>query len=554
MRELNRNPDLAGNDALAAEALDRAAEARVFGDYELLHEIARGGMGVVFKARQRSLDRIVALKMISAGEFATKEQALRFRVEAEVAARLQHPNIVRIYETGEHVGRPYFSMDYVAGGNLAALVREKPLPAKRAAAYVKTIAEAIHYAHEQGILHRDLKPSNVLIDDADQPRVTDFGLAKRMTKESFLTVTGDVMGSPSFMPPEQAGGKGVKAGRSSDVYGLGAILFYLVSARPPFVAGNVAETLHHVLNSDPVSPRMYNPGVPAELAAVCLKCLAKGPEKRYQTAQEVADELRRFLNDEPILALSPFGVDFSQLHWAKSAYAREYLDDADEIIPVRRYLFSVLASFLQSFRSPGPVRVCDFGCGDGALDQEISRLDGTIDLTLVDGSSEMLEAARQRLGGASQVRFVQATFDAVIRGDVRLGPFEFIVSSFAIHHLNPTERTAFLFRAVRMLVPGGWFLNLDVGLSDDAALTEWHFARWREQVAAQQARVAKSKLPPDLVERVRRDPDNQFSTITSQLNSMRSAGFVEVECLHRDGIFVLYCGRNPLSNPSVPLE
>jgi tetratricopeptide (TPR) repeat protein len=193
-------------------------------------------------------------------------------------------------------------MDYVEGGNLAALVREKPLPAKRAAGYVKTIAEAIHYAHEQGILHRDLKPSNVLIDSSDQPHVTDFGLAKRMQKESFLTVTGDVMGSPNFMPPEQAGAKGVKAGRYSDVYSLGGILFYLVTGRPPFVAENVAETLHHVLNTEPVSPRLLNPSVPQDIATICLKCLEKEPAKRYQTAHQLADELNRFRNDEPIHA------------------------------------------------------------------------------------------------------------------------------------------------------------------------------------------------------------------------------------------------------------
>jgi len=275
---------------------------RLFGDYELLEEVARGGMGVVFKARQLKLDRIVAVKMILSGQFAGKDELLRFHAEAESAARLQHPNIVRIHETGEVDGQPYFSMDYVDGGSLAGLVREKPLPPTRAASYVKTIAHAIHYAHEQGILHRDLKPSNVLIDQADQPHVTDFGLARRMTKESFLTVTGDVMGSPGFMPPEQAGAKGIKAGRYSDVYGLGAILFYLLTGRPPFVAESAAEALHHVLDTEPVSPRLLNPSVPQDIATICLKCLEKEPAKRYRTMQQLAEELGRFLNDEPIHA------------------------------------------------------------------------------------------------------------------------------------------------------------------------------------------------------------------------------------------------------------
>jgi WD40 repeat protein/serine/threonine protein kinase len=305
--QAGQNPTGAESAAsVPPEAIQQSQRAlptiRYFGDYELLEEIARGGMGIVFKARQRKLDRLVAVKLILAGEFASREQALRFRAEVEAAARLQHPNIVRIHETGEHEGQPYFSMDYVEGGNLAALVREKPLPAKRAAAYVKTIAEAIHYAHEQGILHRDLKPSNVLIDANDQPRVTDFGLAKRMQKESFLTETGDIMGSPNFMPPEQAGAKAVKAGRYSDVYSLGGILFYLVTGRPPFVAESVAHTMHHVLNTEPVSPRLLNAGVPQDIATICLKCLEKEPTRRYQTAQQLADELNRFLSDEPIHA------------------------------------------------------------------------------------------------------------------------------------------------------------------------------------------------------------------------------------------------------------
>src|SRR5262245_55874750 len=227
-------------------------KVRYFGDYELLEEIAHGGMGVVFKARQVSLNRIVALKMILAGPYASKDFIQRFRAEAESAAKLQHPNIVAIHEVGEHEGHHYFSMDYVEGQNLAQLVRDKPLLAQRAAGYVKTISEAIHYAHQQGILHRDLKPSNVLIDQFDQPRVTDFGLAKRIanselgTQNSELTATGQVLGTPNYMPPEQAGGKRGEIGPRSDVYSLGAILYFLLTARPPFFAEAFEETLHQV--------------------------------------------------------------------------------------------------------------------------------------------------------------------------------------------------------------------------------------------------------------------------------------------------------------------
>ncbi|MBI2947167.1 MAG: protein kinase [Verrucomicrobia bacterium] len=294
-------PPATGSAALAGSQSPFGA-TRSVGDYELLEEIARGGMGVVYLARQKSLDRMVALKMILAGQFAGPERVRRFRVEAEAAAQLRHPNIVAIHETGEVDGQPYFSMDYVEGRDLAALVRDKPVSARRAAQYVRTIAEAVHYAHERGILHRDLKPSNILIDQDDQPRVTDFGLAKRIEADSGLTVSGEMLGSPNFMPPEQAGLKRGQAGRQSDVYGLGGILFFLVTGRPPFVAETVATTLQEVLHAEPISPRTLNRGVPEDLATICLKCLAKNPAQRYTTAQEVADELGRFLRDEPIRA------------------------------------------------------------------------------------------------------------------------------------------------------------------------------------------------------------------------------------------------------------
>lgn len=294
----------------------RETMPRTFGDYELLEEIARGGMGVVFKAHQKSLDRIVAVKMMLSGWFASKEQAIRFRGEAEAAARLQHPNIVRIHETGEHNGQPYFSMDFVEGQSLAALVREKLFPTHRAAAYVKTIAEAIHYAHEQGVLHRDIKPSNVLIDHADQPRVTDFGVAKRMTEESLLTETGDVIGSPSFMPPEQASAKGVKAGPYSDVYSLGALLYHLLTGRPPFVGGTAAQTLRQVEHDQPLSPRHLNRSLPRDLETVCLKCLEKDPKRRYSTARELAEDLERHLQGKPVLA-RPIGAWSRGLRWTR---------------------------------------------------------------------------------------------------------------------------------------------------------------------------------------------------------------------------------------------
>jgi WD40 repeat protein/tRNA A-37 threonylcarbamoyl transferase component Bud32 len=268
----------------------------------LLEEIARGGMGLIYKARQLSLNRIVALKMMLPSLLASATEVQRFRAEAEAAANLQHPNIVAIHEVGEHEGQLYFSMDYVEGQSLAAQVRDHPLPAETAARYVKTAAEAIHYAHRQGFLHRDLKPSNILIDAANKPRITDFGLAKRMESDSRLTTTGAVLGTPSYMSPEQAAGKNDQVGPESEVYSLGAILYELLTGRPPFQAATPLDTVLLVLNSEPVAPGLLAPKLNRDLETICLKCLEKERRRRYQSAQELADDLGRYLNRKPIVA------------------------------------------------------------------------------------------------------------------------------------------------------------------------------------------------------------------------------------------------------------
>lgn len=273
-----------------------------FGDYELIEEIARGGMGVVYRARQLSLNRIVAVKMLLFGQFSSDEFVRRFKAEAAAAAALQHPNIVAIHEIGEHAGMHFFSMDYVEGQDFGRILRERPVPARQIAGWLRTLARTVHYAHERGVLHRDLKPSNVLLDTAGHLRLTDFGLAKRLEAGSSVTASDQMVGTPSYMPPEQAAPDRGPAGPASDVYSLGAILYHMLTGRAPVVADSLASTLLAVLHEDPVSPRLLNRSIPRDLETIALKCLQKNPQRRYASAEALAADLDRYLQGKPIQA------------------------------------------------------------------------------------------------------------------------------------------------------------------------------------------------------------------------------------------------------------
>jgi WD40 repeat protein/tetratricopeptide (TPR) repeat protein len=275
---------------------------RPFGEYELLSEIARGGMGVVFRARQVKLNRPVAIKMILSGEFANEEHVQRFYSEAEAAANLDHPGIVPIHEVGQQDGQHFFSMGFVDGQSLSALIKDGPLPPREAAKLLAQIVSAVRYAHEHGVIHRDLKPANVLLDVDGHPRVTDFGLAKRVTGDSGLTASGQIMGTPSYMPPEQAAGRIDQIGPAADIYSLGAILYEMLTGRPPFRAATPVDTLRQVLEREPAEPRKLNPAIDRDLETICLKCLAKQPRERYASAVDLHDELTRYLSGEPIHA------------------------------------------------------------------------------------------------------------------------------------------------------------------------------------------------------------------------------------------------------------
>jgi len=293
-------------DATAApdgKKATRAAELLgELGDYELLEEIGRGGQGVVFRARQKSLNRTVALKVISLGQWASKAHLKRFRLEAEAAARLEHPGIVPIHEVGERDGQCYFSMKFIEGGQLDEVTKREPMSIRQAVELIAKVTRTVHYAHEHGILHRDIKPGNILVDQKGEPHLTDFGLARLVETESTVTRTMEVLGTPSYMAPEQAVGDNAAISSVTDVYGLGAVLYQLLTGQPPFAGGTTYETIKLLLDTEPRQPRQLNPKIDRDLSTICLKCLEKDPTRRYPSALALAEDLERWLKHEPIQA------------------------------------------------------------------------------------------------------------------------------------------------------------------------------------------------------------------------------------------------------------
>ena len=286
------------------------------GDYELLEEVGRGGQGVVFRARQKSLNRTVALKVISLGQWASKAHVKRFRREAEAAASLDHPGIVPIHEVGERDGSCYFSMQFIEGGQLDEVVRLTPMSIRQAAELIAKVARTVHYAHEHGILHRDIKPGNILLDKNSEPHLTDFGLARLLDTQSSVTRAIDVLGTPSYMAPEQAAGGTIKLSKATDVYGLGAVLYQLLTGQPPFAGGTTYETIRLLRDTEPRQPRQLNPKIDRDLSTICLKCLEKDPKRRYSSALALGEDLGHWLKHEPIRA-KPSGLFVHGRKWVR---------------------------------------------------------------------------------------------------------------------------------------------------------------------------------------------------------------------------------------------
>jgi WD40 repeat protein len=358
---------------------------RFFANYELLEEIAQGGMGIVYKARDVNLNRIVALKMILWGQYATEADVKRFRTEAEAASNLDHPNIIPIFEVGEHAGRHFFSMRFIEGGNLADHLTDYLKDLKLAAKLMATLARAIHYAHQRGILHRDLKPANVMLDTQGQPHVADFGLARKVKGDANATHTGVIMGSPNYMSPEQAAGGKAPLTTATDIYSLGAMLYLLLTGRPPFETDSPLATLRKLTTQEPASPRSLNPRVDRDLETICLKCLEKNPQRRYGSAEALAEDLERWRRREPIAA-RPTGLVERSAKWVRRHPARAALIGVS--------FAAVIALVVMDQQNKGEIRLQR---DEAFYQKKIAELAGERALKTADKNRRIADISRQRL-------------------------------------------------------------------------------------------------------------------------------------------------------------
>ena len=392
------DPGHVDKPAHAATKSERlAAILGELGDYELLEEVGRGGQGVVFRARQKSLNRTVALKVISLGQWASKAHVKRFRREAEAAARLDHPSIVPIHEVGEHDSQCYFSMQFIEGGQLDEVIKREPMSIRQAAELIAKVSRTVHYAHQHGILHRDIKPGNILLDQKGEPHLTDFGLARLVETESTVTRTLEVLGTPSYMAPEQAGGKNIQLTAATDVYGLGAVLYQLLTSHPPFAGGTTYETIKLLLDTEPRQPRLLNPKIDRDLSTICLKCLEKDPERRYSSALALAEDLEHWLKHEPIQA-KPSGFFAHARKWVQRNPAIAALV-VSLIALAAAVSWNIWKSELISRPSTKSVAVLPFTnlskegenaiFADGVQDEILTRLAGLADLKVISRTSVM---------------------------------------------------------------------------------------------------------------------------------------------------------------------
>lgn len=392
--------------------------APVIPGFEILEVVGHGGMGVVYRARQMALDRTVALKMILSGQHARTKELQRFQAEAKNIARLQHPNIVQIYEVGEAAGLPYIALEFVAGGTLSNKIARDPQPPRYAAEIVEALARAMHYAHERGIVHRDLKPANILLDEQGHPKVTDFGVAKSLEFESGATQTGQVLGTPSYMAPEQAAGASNRVGAAVDIYALGATLYDLLTGRPPFNGSSVLDTLELVRTREPVPPNQLAGNIPRDLETIALKCLQKDPSRRYESAAMLADDLRRFLDGRPIVA-RPVGSVEKAWRWAKRNPSLAGLGTAVAVLLIAVATVTSILSYRLSLQKRD---------AEHARDQEaIAKEKALQEQHKAEKARDSEAAARkltieQRELALNTVRDVLLRVDELMKNDARLFP------------------------------------------------------------------------------------------------------------------------------------